>query len=236
MSFGRKDESSVRGLTVSSQTDGYGNSSSTSHSGYSSVSDVSAQSDGLNDPYKKWGMLLLLLVIAFDGAFSWTEIITPIDTSWLYFMRALGALAAVGLLWSIWEERFAHKSRSAKLSTVFFILAFGVMIFDYLAWRVWDYWEFGPSELAFETAYYPIIDMRPGSRGTRDTFLIDPYQTGSEAKLPVPSNQYQKININYKGLCVAVQQRKSPAGAVQIINYGRFTFDAPQSLDVRNCS
>ena len=68
----------------------------------------------------------------------------------------------------------------------------------------------------------------------RDAFEIDPFDVGG-TKIAVPSTQYYAMRANAEDYCIAVMQRRSPSGAIEILNDGVFNFNSPAPAVLTPC-
>jgi hypothetical protein len=109
-------------------------------------------------------------------------------------------------------------------------------LFDGLAWRMADWWEFGMSRAAFAPATYPIQSLHHGRKGSRDTIEIDPFDTGEATHIPLPPEQYRILYGQVNAYCVTVQQRRSASGAIEIRTDGEYTLMAPDPLQLAPCA
>lgn len=115
---------------------------------------------------------------------------------------------------------------------------FGIALFHNYAWRIENYRQFAFSSAPYETAYYPIKGVDFGRKGRRNELTIDPYKVG-DVDIGISKQQYEMLWPAYvksrSNLCVAVLQRRSSSGAIQILNDGVFTVIEPASREIRDC-
>lgn len=170
-----------------------------------------------------------------EAALSSTALITPINPFFLNAMRGLGAL--VGLACGIVVAfRDSDLGKFRKIVTVLFLPFMIGFLFDGLAWRMADWWEFGLSPARFSPASYRIKSVDHGRKGSRDSIEIDPYATGEATHIPVPPEQYRALFGQASDYCVIVQQRKSASGAIEIRTDGEFTLQRPAPIELERCA
>ena len=81
----------------------------------------------------------------------------------------------------------------------------------------------------------PIESISWGRKGARDTIRIDPFKTGDNTEIPVNSDQYHVLRKSGSDSCVAVMQRKSASGAVEIKTNGGYMCNKPDDVPVTRC-
>lgn len=186
-----------------------------------------------------WRAMLLVVLVVFglfwlEALFANTSLITPIDHTFLLSMRGLGALVglALGVVIFITDATMnTFRKVLVALSLPFFI----GFVFDGVAWRIADWWEFGLSTARFESAQYPVLRSHHGRKGAQDTLEIDPFHTGEAADIPIPAAQYDSLRTTASDYCVTVLQRKSASGAIEIRTDGAFTFMPPEPAVLSAC-
>lgn len=184
-----------------------------------------------------FGALALIIILILESIFSSTSLITPINGLYLNAMRVLGAVAGVVLwLWARTQPNFAENTTFRKIMVMLGMPLFGLVMFDGFAWRIADNYFFAFSSAPWEQASYPIKGSHHGRKGARDTVSIDPFQTHESADIPVPSEQYRELGFSTEGLCVAVMQRRSPSGAVEIRTDGRYNLSTPERAQIGPCT
>ncbi|MBV1690849.1 hypothetical protein KRR38_25010 [Novosphingobium sp. G106] len=186
---------------------------------------------------RSWLLLAMAIAALFtlEAALSSTALITPINRFFLDAMRGLGALVglACGIIVAV-SDREIGKFR--KIVTVLFLPFMIGFLFDGLAWRMADWWEFGLSSAPFSPASYRIKSVDHGRKGSRDSIEIDPYATGEATHIPVPPEQYRALFGQASDYCVTVQQRTSASGAIEIRTDGEFTLQRPAPIALERCA
>lgn len=183
-----------------------------------------------------FGALALIAILILESIFSSTSLITPIDGLFLNAMRVLGAVAGVVLwLWARTKPNFAENTAFRKILVMLGMPLFGLVMFDGFAWRIADNYLFAFSSAPWEQASYPIKSTHHGRKGARDTVSIDPFDTHESADIPIPSDQYRELAFGAEGLCIAVMQRRSPSGAVEIRTDGRYNLSTPERAQIAPC-
>lgn len=186
-----------------------------------------------------WRAMLLVVLVVFglfwlEALFAGTSLITPIDRTFLLSMRGLGALVglSLGVVIFITDATMnAFRKVLVALSLPFFI----GFVFDGIAWRLADWWEFGLSTASFEPARYPVLRSHHGRKGAQDTLEIDPFHTGEAADIPIPAAQYDALGAIASDYCVTVLQRKSASGAIEIRTDGQYKFMPPEPAALATC-
>jgi hypothetical protein len=194
-------------------------------------------SDGV-DP-RRWLLLLLfspMLILFVDGLFSGTELITPLNRGFLWWMRGLGVVDGIALSYLMatnpgYFERGGFRALLGLLAMPVFMAA----TFDALAWRAADSIAFGMSKAPYEAVQYPIKSVSRGRKGRRSTIDIDPFETGENSHIPIPSEQYRELLGADDGLCVTIRQRRAANGAVEILTNGSYTLHTPDPAIVSPC-
>lgn len=181
------------------------------------------------------GVGIVLALLMLDTMLASTELITPINGTLLYVMRAIGGVlglaAGIALYSKIQERDGSFRAVAAVLAAPLF----GLVAFDALAWRMADWASFGFSSQAFEPAKYPIESISRGRKGREDTIQIDPFNTGESAEIPITRQQYQALSGTSANQCVTVMQRKAPNGAIEIKTNGSYTMTTPVTVEVTPC-
>lgn len=200
------------------------------------------ENDGARLPERRSGRSGLVLASAavaalflLEAALSSTALITPINQGFLYAMRGLGAMAglACGVIVALRDSKIGW---FRKIVTVLFLPLMIGFLFDGLAWRMADWWEFGLSSAPFGPAIYAIKSVDHGRKGSRDSIEIDPFATGETTHIPVPPEQYRALFGQASDYCVIVQQRKSASGAIEIRTDGEFTLQRPAPIEMKPCA
>ena len=182
------------------------------------------------------GILFIAVIFLawFEALFSGTSLITPISPALLWSLRGVGFVlgigAAVVVVFGVGDSSLFQ--RGATLLFLPFMVAWG---FGEIAYRISDWTEFGFSSQPFEQAQYPIESIRHGRRGARSTIQIDPFGTGDNTDIPVPSDQYHDLVKTSADSCVTVMQRRSVSGAIEIQTNGRYVLSAPAEVPVARC-
>lgn len=177
---------------------------------------------------------ILMLV---EAATSSTALITPLSSAYLW------AMTAIGFATGIWICRFGiakdpRSERENRAKTTLRLLgvsAFAAVAFNGFGWRIADWLEFGLSNEPFQTVVHPIKDVSVGFRGNRDHLEIDPFSVGDSTPIPIPPEQLQFGRASLIGRCVAVEQRKSASGAIEIQTDGKITFFKPKPAIIQDC-
>jgi hypothetical protein len=179
------------------------------------------------------------LLITVEGMVTQTSIITPLNPVILWTVRAMALPLTLWSLFYIWRTRpeaFNPMPLYKKVLLTLFAPLFCVAALEYTAWRVYDWVAFGLSDAPFETRHYPIVNTSFADNGRRHTVSINPFDQDFATDIPLPRWQREQIRIDQKGICVAVLQRTSPSGVIEIVTKGSFTAFAPPPLDIRNCA
>jgi len=188
---------------------------------------------------ERWVVLLLcspLVVLLVDSMFSGTELISPIGSGYLWWMRGLGLADGIALLFFMRNSAMFEKlSVIRKLLLVLIGPFLMAAAFDALAWRSANWIAFGASSASYESAQYPIMRVNMARKGRRATIAIDPLGTGEAAHIPIPRDQYRQLIRADGDQCVTVQQRRAANGAVQIRTDGEFTLKEPDYAVVTPC-
>ena len=192
------------------------------------------------DPEKsrRWlGFVLLspMLILLVDGLFSGTELITPLNRSFLWWMRGLGVVD--GIVLAVWLAK-SPTYQTGSVRGILGLLAMPIFMaatFDALSWRAADWIAFGASTAPYETAQYPIKSVSHGRKGRRSTIGIDPFETGEDSHIPIPWEQYRMLAGTEGSQCVTVLQRRAPNGAVEILTNGSLTLNNPDPAPVSSC-
>lgn len=185
------------------------------------------------------GLLLAAVAGLFwlEAALAGTALITPIDPTLVWIMRALGAGAGLiaGLAVTFTGGRRPECWQTALI--LLFAPVMGSFLFEAAAWRAMDWSEFGFSSQPFAGTEYPITGLSHGRKRRRDAVEIDPYHTGS-IEIPIPSDQYRSLfnNRDRDELCILVPARQNAGGAVQIRTDGDYTWNEPPPAQIGPCS
>ena len=178
--------------------------------------------------------LALLGLICLEALLSDTSLITPINPAFLNIMRAGGF--AFGLPLAI--KTAFNPERELGVFRKVLVLIFVPLGTGWgggeAAWRIYDWKEFAFSNVAFSQASYPIAHVSRGRKGARDAFEIDPFNVGG-TKIAVPSDQFQGVSLNAENYCMAVMERRSASGAVEILNDGVFNLRNPAPAVLTPC-
>lgn len=181
------------------------------------------------------GILAALLI---EGLVSDTALITPLPRWIAYSMMTLGVLFTVYLLkisWNVLSDMPRIRAILVSLGALCLIVSLSY----YASWRIANHWEFAASNMGWQTAYYPIVGKDDG-RGRksffeRATVSINPYGT-VESEVPITNAQHMDLVVEgYEQKCVAVLQRQSASGAVQIKEAGRRGITKAKFRDIRAC-
>lgn len=177
----------------------------------------------------------LLGLISLEALLSDTTLISPINPAFLNIMRVAGF--AFGLPLSL--KIVFNPNRPIGILRKILVLLFLPLGTGYAgneaAWRIYDWKEFAFSNIAFSPASYPIMGFSRGRKGARDAFEIDPFDLRDGTKIAVPSAQYDAMWLSAENYCIAVMQRRSPSGAVEILNDGVFNFNSPAPAVLTPC-
>jgi hypothetical protein len=188
---------------------------------------------------ERWIVLLLcspLLILLIDGLFSGTELISPIGSPYLWWMRGLGLADGIVLLFFMRNSpMFEQRGMVRKVLLILVGPLLMAAAFDALAWRSADWIAFGMSSAPYESAQYPIKQLNMARKGRRATIAIDPLGTGEDAHIPIPRDQYRQLIAADGDQCVTVQRRRAANGAVQIRTNGNFTLNEPDYAPVTSC-
>jgi hypothetical protein len=188
---------------------------------------------------------LFFLALCVDGFFSETAIITPLNPTAMWVVRLSGVIIGIVLIPASLKY---NSDEPSKIGTVMCCLGLPLMcaaVAELGAWRVYNHASFAFSNAPYGTAYYPVQSLTGSgwdSRGTRwigrsYQVLIDPYDAGSfQTSIRIPRWQYDQFVGERRALCIAVQERISSAGPIQIISKGDTFFYAPEPQDIRVCA
>lgn len=181
-------------------------------------------------------LVVMLVVLAWlEAMFSGTSLITPLNETVLWTMRGIGAVVGLGVGLLLFARVRDQSSTAKALVTVLFTPLMFAFLFNEIAWRVADWSEFGFSQQAFEPARYPIDHISPGRKGRRDVVAIDPFNVGEDTEIPVSDAQYDELRETSAASCITVMQRRSPSGAIEILNDGEYTLREPAPVEVSPC-
>lgn len=194
--------------------------------------------------------LALAAVTVFEVSFSQTELLTPIARTWYAIPMLFGFVLGV---WTMiyFRKRFASyidanaalpwSRRSGLPGTMMVVVPLMCMVWlGGLGDRFANHASFFGATADFETHYYPILSVYSGKTRGRElrhnpTITINPFGN-SGVKLSISRAQYLALADGYDGLCVAVRQRRSPSGAVQIFSAGSYAAPPTPHRNVRPCS
>lgn len=181
-------------------------------------------------------IITTILVLAWlEALLSETALITPISSVLLNVMRVIGVLFGLGVSVIIYTDPTQAGGWRMWVAILFMPLLVG-FAFNEIAWRIADWSAFGFSTQAFESAHYRVEDVNEGHRGRRDSVGIDPFDTGENTDIPIPSEQYRELLIGSGRVgCVTVAQRKSASGAIEIATNGLFTMSEPKPVEITPC-
>ncbi len=168
-----------------------------------------------------------------EAMLSNTALITPISNSFLWTMRLIGV--AVGLVAGVVVASTSDFAIWRKLALILFSPLLVGFLFDGIGWRMADWRAFGFSSQPFAPASYPIENVSRGRKGRTSTVSIDPFATGESTRIPISREQYSGLRADIDGLCVTVQQRRSPAGEIEILTDGQFTLSTPDPVEITPC-
>jgi len=188
---------------------------------------------------RRWIIAILaspLLILLVDSMFAGTELISPLGTAYLWWMRSLGLADGIALMWFLrTSPGFQARSGPRKFLVILFGPLFMVAAFDSLAWRTADWIAFGVSKAPYEQVQYPIKQLNMGRKGRRATIAIDPLGAGEDAHIPIPRDQYRSLILADGDQCVTVEQRRAANGAVEIRTNGSVTLNEPDYAAVTSC-
>ncbi|MCJ2186807.1 hypothetical protein [Novosphingobium beihaiensis] len=232
------------------RTGGFGKRRIDGLSGVSTAnrSSATAQPRGVTNPAQNSGsgdkvtgrhlisaaILLVFGVILLEAAFAETSLITPINPLFLWTMRGIGAL--VGLALGIFTLKTSNSHIFKRVVSVLFLPFMVAFLFDGIAWRMADWWEFPSSAALWEPMSYPVLRAHQGRKAARNTLEIDPFGVGETTDIPVPRDQFRQVYSGSGNWCVTVLQRRSPRGAIEIRTDGRYTLKPPEPVDLHRCS
>lgn len=174
-----------------------------------------------------------------ESLLSDTSLITSISTELSYTFRGIGLTVGliVGIAFAIGAEDGLFKKMLIFLLAPLLVAT----VFEGLAWRMANMWEFGLSNAPFEWAEYPVKHVTPNTNPTKswykkDSLEIDPFDTGIGTDIPVPSDQFEEIWLQADEFCVVVEQRRAPNGAIQIRTKGQVMLGTPVPIELTRCS
>lgn len=177
----------------------------------------------------------LVGLICLEAMLSGTTLITPVSPLLLEITSALGFVLgfALAVLVAFNPERPLGMGRKALVLLVLpFLTAFAG---DQAGWRIADRLEFTFSSAAFTPASYPVTFASRGRKGRYDSVEIDPFGLKDSTNIAIPREQYEAIWRDASDYCVTVMQRRSAAGAIEIINDGVFNLNAPAPATLTPC-
>jgi hypothetical protein len=189
--------------------------------------------------------LLFFLALCVDGFFSETAIITPLNPTAMWVVRLSGMIIGIMLIPAFLKSESAEAGKVGTILTCLGLPLMGAAVADYGAWRVYNHASFAFSNAPYETAYYPVQSLTGSGWGGRRTrwigrsyeVLIDPYDAGSfQTSIHGPWLQYDQFVGERRALCIAVQERTSSTGVIQIISKGRSFLNGTEPQDIRVCS
>jgi hypothetical protein len=189
--------------------------------------------------------LLFFLALCVDGFFSETAIITPLNPTAMWVVRLSGMIISIVLIPAFLKSKTGERSKIGIVVTCLGLPLMCAAVAEYGAWRVYNHASFAFSDAPYQTAYYPVQSLNGRGGGGRRTrwlgrsnqVLIDPYDAGSfQTSINIPRWQFDQFVGERRALCIAVQERISSAGAIQIISKGETLFYAPEPQDIRVCS
>ena len=190
---------------------------------------------------RHWIMAAIVLVfgiVTLDTFFAGTTLITPIDDNFQTAGVALGATAAfVAAFWFWLTNPNSERGVRATIALLIGAPLFGAIWGYSVVWRFADHLEFGASGAEWATADYPVESFsQPSRKGrlfTSYTASIDPFGAGS-ARVPVTEEQYYEFS-GRDDVCITVDQRRAPDGAIEIKTKGSIGLTAPDAARLHTC-
>ncbi len=179
----------------------------------------------------------MLALMAIEAAFSKTALVTGIAPGIKWGMILAAALAYPWLLKVSWKAITSRPPFKAVLLSLGALMAVAIY-FAIAAFRIANHWEFAFSRAPWTMVWHEIADTDCGCQRHADfqtaSVTIFPYNR-KIMKIPVPDKQFEALDDNSQGMCVAVRQRQSPSGAIQIANTGDHRLTEPKWADIRPC-
>ncbi len=187
----------------------------------------------------RWLIILLMIVPGFfavESLLSSSSLITPISTTFLWCLRAVGLAVGIALMVVLCRtDDFQANSLGRKWLTIIVCPLLMAFAFGEMGWRMADWWEFAGSDARWETAAYPIASLHHGRRSAYDSIEIDPFNVGETTDIPVSRDQYKALLETSSGQCVQVSHRRAADGAIEIRTDGRHNLSPPPEAIVGPC-
>jgi hypothetical protein len=174
-------------------------------------------------------------LICLEAMLSGTSLITPINGTFINIMRGIGFVLGIPMAILLVLKPAMPTGIFKKILIILFLPLFSGFAGDQMAWRISNWIEFGLSSQPYVQAAYPITYASHGRKGRRDSVEIDPFNIKNATDIAIPSAQFDALWPHHSDFCITVMQRRSPSGAIEILNDGVFTLRQPAPAVLTRC-
>lgn len=183
-------------------------------------------------------IIVMVALLAIESMLSKTALLTPMPRWIVWGMTVSALLVSAWLLkisWNVITDRSVIKAFFISLA----VMSAVAIYFALAAPRIANHWVFAFSDAEWGTAWYKITDADCGC-GRRSKFKaasvkISTYG-GTPEDIAIPNDQFDDLVGETRSMCIAVKQRQSSSGAMQIAGVGNHRLGKVPPVSIRPCA